>query len=354
MDLEQLGWTEELERAFPPSQDLVPGRVAVEHRGSYVVYTRAGELFCEITGRMRHTADDRSELPAVGDWVAVAARPDGGTIQTVLPRTSAFTRKTAGFETQGQVLAANVDLVWILGSLTRELSARRMERFLTVAWESGARPVIVLTKADLGEADPERVTEVEMIAFGTPVHITSAVTGEGVEELRASLHPNLTAALLGSSGVGKSTLINTLVGDEVLTTHTTRADDVGRHTTTHRELVAVPGGGNLIDTPGLRELTMWEADTGIDATFGDIAALAAQCRFADCAHRSEPGCAIKKAIATGELDKDRVRSWQKMQRELAYVEQRKDGKVAMNAKRRSKAISLYARQRRRAGIDKKG
>lgn len=356
MSLQRLGWTDELQDVFRPhaEEGLVPGRVAVEHRGSYVACTRGGELWCEITGRMRHAADDRSELPAVGDWVAIAARPDAGTIHAVLPRRSAFTRKVAGFETQGQVLAANIDVVWILGSLTRELSARRIEWYLTVGWESGAQPVVVLTKADLGEAEPERVAEVEAVALGCPVYSTSAVTGEGIDELRASLSGNLTAALLGVSGVGKSTLVNALVGDELLPTQPTRADHVGRHTTTRRELIPLPGGGLVIDTPGLREIILWDGEAGMDTVFADISALAERCRFRDCEHRTEPGCAVRGAIASGELDRAHLRNYEKMQRELAYVEERREGKVAMNAKRRSKAISLYARQRRKHGIDRKG
>lgn len=355
-NLERLGWTDELQASFRPhaTQELVPGRVAVEHRGSYVTYTAAGELWAEITGRLRHTAQDRSDLPAVGDWVAVAPRPDGASIHGVLPRRSAFTRKVAGFETQGQVLAANIDVVWILGSLTRELSARRLERYLTVGWESGAQPVVVLTKADLGEAEPERVAEVEAVAFGCPVHVTSAVTGEGIDDLRASLAGNLTAALLGVSGVGKSTLVNALVGEERLATRETRADHVGRHTTTRRELIAVPGGGFVIDTPGLREIVLWDGEAGMDTVFADIKRLAERCRFRDCEHRTEPRCAVRRAIASGELDRAHLHSYEKMQRELAYVEERREGKAAMNAKRRSRDISKRSRERRKLGIDRKG
>lgn len=354
--LEHMGWREDLEAAFQPyvEQGLVPGRVGVEHRGAYVAYTAAGEVWAEPTGKLLHEASDRGELPAVGDWVALRPRPQEtrAMVHAVLPRRSAFSRKVAGHETQEHVLAANVDLVWIVAAMTRELSARRIERYLAVAWESGAQPEIVVTKCDLGEAEPERLAEVESIAVGAPMHVTSAVTGEGLEGLRHSLDSQRTAALLGSSGVGKSTLVNALAGEERLEVRTTRRDDVGRHTTTRRELVVLPGGGALIDTPGLREIVPWDADT--DTAFGDIGDLAKRCRFADCRHAREPGCAVREAMASGILDPERLRSFEKMQRELAYVEERKKGKPDSSRRQRSKAIAKASRQRRRLGIDRKG
>lgn len=288
-------------------------------------------------------------MPAVGDWVALVPNPgdDSATIEAILPRRSAVVRREAGFRTQAQVLAANVDLVWIVTSLTRELSARRVERYLTVAWESGAQPVVVLTKADLGEADPSMVAEVEQASLGADVVVTSAVTGEGTDQLRTMLAGDRTAALMGSSGVGKSTLINALLGEELLETKETRDDAIGRHTTTHRELVRVPSGGMLIDTPGLRELLAWDDSTGMETVYRDIEALAATCRFADCAHRSEPGCAIRAAVAAGELDAARLRQYDKMQREVAYISGRKADRASTNSKRRSKEIAKAWRQRRK-------
>lgn len=351
--LVRLGWTALDEEVFQPhaEKDLHPGRIAVEHRGAYVVYTRAGELWAEVAGRLLHEAE-RGDLPAVGDWVALRLRQndDRATIQAVLPRRTAFSRREAGFETSEQVLAANIDSIWILGALTKELSARRMERYLAVAWESGAQPEVVLTKADLSEADPGRVAEVEAVAVGAPVHVTSAVTGEGVDALLRSLEDSRTAAVLGSSGVGKSTLINRLVGSELLEIGETRGDDVGRHTTIRRELVRVPSGGLVIDTPGLRELMMWDADTG--SVFADIAELASRCRFADCGHLTEPGCAVRAAVASGEIELERLRSYEKMQRELAYVESRKKGRNELR-QRRNKTIAKAIRQRRKLGIDQK-
>ncbi len=357
-----LGWTAHEESAFRPFvQDHVPGRIAVEHRDLYLAYTASGDLWCQVAGRLRHRASDRADLPAVGDWVALRARRgglgglpqqkrDSATVDAILPRRTAFIRKDAGFRTEGQVLAANIDLAWIVTSLTRELSARRVERYLAVAWESGAQPVVVLTKADLGEANPVIVAEVERAAVGADLVVTSSITGEGTDVLRMQLTGDKTAALLGSSGVGKSTLINALVGEELLETRATRDDAVGRHTTTHRELVSVPTGGLLIDTPGLRELFAWEDEVGTDTVFGDIDSIAGRCRFQDCAHGAEPGCAIRAALESGELDPARLRQYEKMQRELAYVDSRKR-EVAREKNSRSKAIAKDQRQRRRLGID---
>jgi ribosome biogenesis GTPase len=345
--LTALGWTASFADAFRPFEDdHVPGRIVAEHRGMYVAMTATGELSCEITGRMRHRTDEREDLPAAGDWVALrrTAEGDRASIDAVLPRTTAFVRKEAGFRTQGQVLAANIDLVWIVAALTVELSARRVERYLTVAWESGAQPVVVLTKADIGDADQSMVGEVEQVAVGSDIVVCSAVTGEGLDVLGASIAPNRTAALLGSSGVGKSTLVNALVGEELLATQPTRGDAVGRHTTTHRELIRVPGGGMLIDTPGLRELVAWDAESGIDSVFGDIEELTARCRFNDCAHDREPGCAIREALANGELDRGRWRSYQKMLREMDHLSGRKRERI----RGRNKEISKFARDRRKA------
>jgi ribosome biogenesis GTPase len=343
-NLERLGWNDELARQFEAdASGLEPGRVAVQHRGSWGVVTARGESLAEITGRLHHDAEP-GELPVVGDWVGLR----DGLIDAVLPRTSKFSRKTPWTEVSEQVLVANVDVAFlVMGLDERDYNVRRLERYLTTAWEGGAEPVIVLNKADLATDLEAQVAETESIAFGVPVHAVSAETGEGVEELRRHLAGNRTAALLGSSGVGKSSLINRLLGEERFPIAGVRSDGRGRHTTTHRELVAVPGGGVIIDTPGLRELQLWETDEGLDQAFVDVADLILQCRFADCEHRTEPGCAIRAALADGSLSAERWESYLKLQRELARLERKLDPKLRSEQRKKWAAITKSHRQRRK-------
>ena len=347
--LRRLGWSDQHELEFSASaeQGLEPARVVAQHRGAYVVHDGDGDAWAEIAGRLRHDAASPADFPAIGDWVAIRRRPDGAgaIVHAVLPRRTAFSRKTAWTETVEQVLAANVDVAFLVSTLTDELSPRRLERYLTTAWESGAEPVIVLNKADLC-ADPlPFVAEVEAVAIAVPVVVTSAETGAGVEELRAWLPPGRTGALLGSSGVGKSSLVNQLVGEERQLTREIRSDGVrGRHTTTHRELIPLPDGGLLLDTPGMRELQLWEADDGFDATFQDVAALAADCRFTDCAHETEPGCAVQEAIAGGTLASERLQSYRKLQSELAHLERRLDKRLRAEERKKWRT---FARSRRK-------
>jgi ribosome biogenesis GTPase / thiamine phosphate phosphatase len=343
-NLERLGWNDELARQFEAdASGLEPGRVAVQHRGSWGVVTARGESLAEITGRLHHDAEP-GELPVVGDWVGLR----DGLIDAVLPRTSKFSRKTPWTEVSEQVLVANVHVAFlVMGLDERDYNVRRLERYLTTAWEGGAEPVIVLNKADLATDLEAQVAETESIAFGVPVHAVSAETGEGVEELRRHLAGNRTAALLGSSGVGKSSLINRLLGEERFRIAGVRSDGRGRHTTTHRELVAVPGGGVIIDTPGLRELQLWETDEGLDQAFVDVADLILQCRFADCEHRTEPGCAIKAALADGSLSAERWESYLKLQRELARLERKLDPKLRSEQRKKWAAITKSHRQRRK-------
>lgn len=351
-DLTALGWDETRAEQFEPqaAAGLIPGRVAVQHRGAYDVLTELGELRCDVAGRLYDESASPADLPAVGDWVAVAARPGeaSGTVQAVLPRRTKFSRKTAWQAAEEQVLAANVDVVLIVTSLNEDLNLRRLERYLTLAWESGARPVFVLTKADLAEDVEAAVQEVEAIAFGVPVVAISSVTGAGLDALRSQLGAGVTAALLGSSGVGKSTLVNTFAGEDLLATREIRDDGRGRHTTTRRELIQLPDGSLVIDTPGMREIQLWVADEGLEEAFEDVTELFARCRFSDCSHDSEPGCAVKEAIADGRLSAERWESYLKLQRELAHLERRLDKRAAAEERKRWKALSVFARNAARA------
>jgi ribosome biogenesis GTPase len=337
------GWASELERL--EDDNLIPARVAAQHRGAYVLWTGDGELHAQATGRMRYDAGVGGTLPAVGDWVAAqpTAEGDRATIRAVLPRRSAFTRKEALYEAVAQTLAANVDVAFLLAGLDDDFSLRRLERYLTTAWESGSAPVVVLTKTDLCADVIEATLVAESVAVGAPVVPVSNLTGEGLETLASHVTPRQTSVLLGSSGVGKSTLLNRLAGEELMRTAELATDGTGRHTTTHRQLFALPGGALVIDTPGLRELQLWEGD--VEAAFQDLEALAADCRFRDCAHSHEPGCAVLAAVDEGRLELDRLRSWRKLQRELASIAARTDRRLQAERKRRWKQ---HTRSRRRA------
>jgi ribosome biogenesis GTPase len=341
--LEELGWDADWLSSFEQLQDdhLIAARVAAQHRGAYVVWSADGELRARAAGRLFYAHEVGEPSPAVGDWVGVRE----STITSILPRRSAFIRKRAGLGSDEQVLAANVHTAFLLTGLDDDFSLRRLERYITTAWDSGAEPVVVLTKADLCDNVAEAVLQVETVAIGVPVYPISNVTGTGVDELERHLPPGRTVVLLGSSGVGKSTLLNRLAGAELMRTAEIAADGTGRHTTTHRELVRLPGGALVIDTPGLRELQFWEGD--VSAAFEDIEILAADCRFRDCAHAREPGCAVLEAVDDGTLALDRLRSWRKFQRELEAVAARTDRRLRIARKKRWKAIAAHARQRPR-------
>jgi ribosome biogenesis GTPase len=333
------GWAATLEQL--EHDNLIPARVAAQHRGAYVVWTADGELRARAAGRLFYEHEVGAPVPAVGDWVGVCET----TITTILPRRGAFVRKRAGLGSDEQVLAANVDTAFLLAGLDDDFSLRRLERYVTTAWESGAEPVIVLTKADLCDDVEDALLQVESVAIGVPVYPISNVTGVGIEELETRLQPGRTSVLLGSSGVGKSTLLNRLAGSELMLTKEVAADGTGRHTTTHRELVRLPGGALVIDTPGLRELQFWEGD--LNAAFEDIELLAADCRFRDCAHAREPGCAVLAAVDNGTLSLDRLRSWRKLQRELEAIAARTDHRLRVARKKRWKQIAAHTRQRPR-------
>ena len=351
-DLTTLGWDDTLAEQFEtyPADGLIAGRVAVQHRGAYDVLTELGELRCDVAGRLYEESRSPADLPAVGDWVAVAPRGDesAGTIQAVLPRRTRFSRKTAWQAAEEQVLAANVDVVFIVTSLNEDLNLRRLERYLILARESGAQPVVLLTKSDLASDAEAALAAVRSVAVDVPVHALSSVTGEGLDAVRSFLRPGVTAALLGSSGVGKSTLVNTLAGDERLETRELRSDGQGRHTTVRRELVLLPGGALVIDTPGMRELQLWVADEALEETFDDVTSLFAHCRFSDCSHESEPGCAVKAALADGTLAPERWDSYLKLEAELAHLERRLDKRAQAEERKRWRALSRFSRDASRA------
>jgi ribosome biogenesis GTPase / thiamine phosphate phosphatase len=346
LNLYDLGWSDQLESEFEPhaAAGLAPARVAVEHRGAYDVYAEAGEQRAEVAPRLRSGARRRADFPAVGDWVALG----GGLIHAVCTRRTKFSRKVAWTETDEQVVAANVDVVFLVTAFGHDFNPRRLERYLVMAWESGAEPVVVLTKSDLADDVAGPVLEAESVAFGVPIRVVSAVTGEGLDELCSHLGRGRTAALLGSSGVGKSTLVNRLAGTELLATAEIRADGRGRHTTTHRELVLLPGGGLVLDTPGMRELQLWESAEGLGEAFTDVESLAARCRFADCAHGREPGCAVRDAIRRGELPAERYASYEKLKRELHRLEIRLDKRARADEARRRRAFYREIKARTKA------
>lgn len=322
MNLESYGWDEFFAAAFKPHAraGLVPGRVLLQHNRIYMLQTEAGETAAEIAGRLKFRAAGSEDLPAVGDWVAarVVERERKVVIEDILPRRSKFSRKAAGRETEEQVVAANVDTLFLVMGLDNDFNLRRVERYLIMAHESGARPVVVLNKADVAEDAEEKIREVERVALDAPVYLLSAKQGRGLEQLAPYTGPGRTVSLVGSSGVGKSTIINRLIGRDQQKTGDVRAsDDRGRHTTTHRELLMLPTGGLIIDTPGMRELQLLVSDRGLQETFEDIEALAAECRFTNCRHQSEPGCRVRDALASGEIDAERYANYRKMQQEMA-------------------------------------
>jgi len=349
MNLKHIGWDDYFERIFSAyrNEGLIPARIIRETHHIYVVQAESGEHAAQVGGLFHYNAVRKSDYPTVGDWVAMSE--SGGTfiIEKVLERKSCFSRKAAGYrkssdrEADEQVIAANIDILFIVNSLDggRNFNLRGIERYIAMARESGARPVIVLNKADMCE-DGEQTLREASIAEDIPVHLVSALTGHGLDGLIKSCTPLSTIALAGPSGVGKSALINSLLGDERLRTGAQRPHDLrGRHTTTHKELFFLPGGLMLIDTPGMRELGLWAEEGSIDDAFTDISIIAGHCKFRDCTHQGEPGCAVQQALTQGTLDYARYNNYLEMKNELSFLNSKNDLKARMEKKARQKKLS---------------
>ncbi len=361
MTLEELGWTPEFQDHVQALDlpDLVPARIVRQDPYSYFAMTGEATVMAELSGRFRPGGEDEQDRPAVGDWVALLPHEEGDTalIHALLPRRGGFARQRAGTVTGAQVVAANIDAVFIVMGLDGDFNLRRLERYLALCWNSGAAPVVLLNKADLSDDPQARTAEVEGVAMGVDIHALSAKQGDGFEAVEGYLGPGRTVAFIGSSGVGKSTMVNRLLGAEAMAVGEVRDDDdKGRHTTTHRELFVLPGRGIVIDTPGMRELQMWGGEDSLRGAFPDIEDLAQTCKFRDCAHESEPGCAVLAAVDSGAVDADRFQSYLKLKAELAHMALRQSEASKREERLRSrkqgrmyKAIQKHSRRRKETG-----
>jgi ribosome biogenesis GTPase len=346
-----LGWDDFFAEHANPFEGLEPARVALAFRGGYELWAASGEYLGQVSGRFRHKMmETKSDLPVTGDFVMIEPVPGEpkALIQAILPRRTKLSRTAAGRITEEQVLASNIDRAFIAASLGGALRMRTLERYLTVVRDSGAEPILLLTKADLSDHIPESLEQVHEVAGETPVIPVSSLCAIGLSEVRALIPKSCTAVILGPSGVGKSTLINALIGEELLPTVPIREhDQKGRHTTTEREMVLIPNAGLIIDTPGLRELALWEGDEGLADAFPEIAELAAQCRFTDCAHETEPGCAVREALSSGALPEPRFQSYLKLKREIAHFDTRRDARLQSEHRRKTKQLTKNAHARMR-------
>ncbi|MNS84210.1 putative ribosome biogenesis GTPase RsgA [compost metagenome] len=335
--IEQYGWTDLLAAAFAPHARAghIPGRVILQQRDGYLVATADGEVRAKAAGRLVHEAQEIGH-PAVGDWVALSRSPQerAATIHAILPRRTAFVRRAAHSSRGLQIIAANIDVAFVVTSMNADLNPRRIQRYLAAAWQSGARPVVVLTKSDLCDDPQAQAAEIAAVASDCPILMVSARQGLGLDALLDQVQPGETCVLIGSSGVGKSSLVNAFLNEDRMATQAIReTDDQGRHTTSHRELILLPGGGMILDTPGIREVGLIDADEGVSAVFDDIERLPQDCRFNDCSHANEPGCAVRAALESGALDPDRWAHFQKLKLELAAAEEKAE-RIAKDAERR--------------------
>jgi ribosome biogenesis GTPase len=337
MNLKQLGWSPFLEQQSLP-EHCIPARVSGENKNFYRVIAVEGEFLAKISGRLSFQLDHRSGFPVVGDWAAIQTiGKDRAIIQHLFPRITALSRKTAGKSAEQQLVCSNMDYVFVMSSMNQEFSSRRLERYLSIAWESGATPVVILTKADLCANEAQYRAEAEIVSPGVAVHIVSAVTGRGMEIFSKYLSVGTTGVFIGSSGVGKSTILNAISGQSFQKTLPVReSDDRGRHTTTSRQMILIPEKGIIVDTPGMRELGLWDTSNGLSQTFQDLESIAEGCGFRDCKHRDEPRCAVRQAAESGELNFERLESYRKLQAEILYLEAKTDTFGRLNRKARAK------------------
>ncbi|OQR56139.1 ribosome small subunit-dependent GTPase A [Bacillus sp. CDB3] len=339
--LESFGWDSFFENQAV-EKDYEVGRILLEHKHIYRIICNDGEYMAELSGKFRHEAITKGDYPTVGDWVYIKKieNEKKAIIHRIFQRRSSFSRQEAGTRTEEQIIAANVDYLFLVNALNHDFNVRRMERYLLLAYESGAMPIIVLTKSSLCEDVEQKIAETEAVAIGVPIFVVDSLAYVGIESLQQFVSLGKTIALVGSSGAGKSTLLNALTGTVVAKTGDIREEDSkGRHTTTHRELFQLPSGGLVIDTPGMRELQLWEGSGAIQTTFSDIEDLANTCHFRDCKHDGEPGCAVRGAIDNGIIPVERLLSYKKLQRELAYVMRKQNITLARAERDRWKKIS---------------